>query len=154
MKITLTPTSTPYRGQGQYVGSNDATVCHCQVSSLVSPEQVIANRDFIVKACNEHAALVAVAVAAEKWIKAINFPDNKNDVRRYREVVEGMLTNLDAVRGVSGTTAKTSYEAELRAYEEAHRVWMDTPVHNNSAAKAAMIEARDVLEAARKAVAK
>lgn len=61
---------------------------------------------------------------------------------------------LATLRGEREVAPKPSYEAELRAYEEAHRVWMDTPVHNNSAAKAAMIEARDVLEAARKAVAK
>lgn len=101
----------------------------------------------------EHAALVAVAEAAERLLKlSVTHPIHPDFRVSVQNQAKTALAALAAVRAGSEVAKPAGYEAELRAYEEAHRVWMNTPVWNNKEAKAELKRTRDAYEAARKEV--
>lgn len=95
------------------VTSPGMTICNCDFSSIQNDEAKQANTDLIVRAVNEHAALVAVAEAAKaelvsrlgdsesqsKWIEAWqHHPQVDLPLLRIHKT----LANLAAVRGHKG----------------------------------------------------
>lgn len=122
-------TARPYPGQSDYNFTQrllrDIDCCHRTGETSECRESAQEAMDLARQLVREHAALVAVAEAVESWISAINFPDNKSDVRRHREVVEGMLANLAAVRGQKETLNLYRTEARVTGMSEPMVDWYE-----------------------------
>lgn len=117
---------------------------------LMTADENLANAELIVKAVNEHAALVAVAEAA----KVIS--DNYTQGDFDPEPLDSALAALAAVRAgqsqpIDKAVLREDYDRKLRVFKDAHLAWMKTPVFRGAQAKEDMDAARTELDAARKA---
>lgn len=140
-----------------YVVTNDKrasqTVCDCSYQ-----DEGEANAEFIVRACNEYEALIAVATEAERSIKVMEsalswdeLPSVVKQKLRYciKHISEAITIRAGQQKPTINPDLRAEYETALREYEAAHAVWMNTPVPSGEQARANLDVARAKLDKAR-----